>query len=169
MQRTSCGIDFNAYRESTIGRRLSLRPGTRDTRVLASYYRFLKKDPEEINALVEALTVTVSHFFRNPFVFEALGNLVLPELVTALRNDQLRIWCTGCGREGEEAYSVAILLKELLLKEPGPSDILIVATDIDRDALDYAQKAVYSEDSLLEVKKGHLDKYFTKEDDSVQA
>lgn len=158
------GIDFNAYRASTIERRLALRLRKLGMQDLASYYRFLKKDPEEIDALVDALTVTVSHFFRDPFVFEALGNFVFPELINTHKKDPLRIWCAGCAR-GEEAYSAAILLKEILSRETDSLDILIVATDIDRDALDYAEKAVYRADSLFEAKKGHLDRYFTKEAD----
>jgi chemotaxis methyl-accepting protein methylase len=157
------GIDFNAYRASTIGRRLSSRLQKLGLPDYASYRRYLDEHPREIDALIDALTVSISHFFRNPFVFEALNHFVFPELIDTCRNDTLRIWCAGCAR-GEEAYSLAILLKEISDKKVAALPVFIIATDIDKKALEDAAAAVYPSDSLYEVRKGHLDRYFTRED-----
>lgn len=157
------GIDFSAYRPSTIQRRLALRLQTLGMPDYVSYRRFLQEKPAELESLVDAFTVKITHFFRNPFVFEVLYNFILPDLVDKYKNDTLRIWCVGCAR-GEEAYSIAILLKEIADKESLPSGSFIIATDIDRPALADAERALYKTESLLEVKKQYHDKYFTRKD-----
>ncbi|MCL5421375.1 MAG: protein-glutamate O-methyltransferase CheR, partial [Nitrospirae bacterium] len=113
--------------------------------------------------LVDALTIKVSCFFRNPLVFELLREVVLPELIEKGRNDILRIWCAGCAR-GEEAYSAAILVREIVTKEALPAKVFIIGTDIDRAALENAKKAAYKADSVLEIKKCYLDRYFDVKD-----
>ncbi len=158
-------IDFSVYRRSTIMRRLQLRLNATGTPDYASYNQYLKHKPEEIDALIDALTIKVSSFFRNPLVFEALSNIVLPELLEARKNDVLRIWCAGCAR-GEETYSTAILLKEIIAKEGLSRQIFIIGTDIDKEALKDAKKAKYKADALMEVKKGLLSRYFVQRDDT---
>lgn len=156
-------IDFNAYRPNTIRRRLDLRLSATRMPDYASYHNYIRENPEELDTLMDALTIKVSYFFRNPLVFEALQDIVLPELLDTFKNDVLRIWCAGCAR-GEEAYSVAILLKEILDKEAFSPKVFIIGTDIDKAALEDAKRAVYKTDSLLEIKKGYLDRYFVFED-----
>ncbi|HCZ10865.1 MAG TPA: chemotaxis protein CheR [Nitrospiraceae bacterium] len=154
-------IDFSAYRMSTIRRRLNIRLSATGMSDYAAYYGYVTENPAELDDLIDSLTIKVSCFFRNPFVFEALHEFVLPELLNALNGDELRIWCAGCAR-GEEPYSVAILLKELMRKEGlCPRKIFIIGTDIDREALDDAAKGLYSAESLSEIKKGYLNRYFT--------
>lgn len=156
-------IDFSAYRPNTIKRRLDLRLSATGMPDYASYHKYIKENPDEIDALINALTIKVSYFFRNPFVFEALREIVLPELLDAFKNDVLRVWCAGCAR-GEEAYSVAILFKEIIDKEAFSPKVFIIGTDIDKSALEDAKKAVYKTDSLTEIKKGYLDRYFDFKD-----
>ena len=156
-------IDFNAYRPSTIKRRLELRFSASGMPDYASYHNYIRENPKELDLLMDVLTIKVSYFFRNPLVFEVLSNIVLPELLETHRNDVLRIWCAGCAR-GEEAYSIAILLKEITAKEGSSQQIFIIGTDIDKEVLKDAREAVYNSDSLLEVKKRHLDEYFISKD-----
>lgn len=157
-------IDFTAYRPNTIKRRLELRLSAIGMPDYDSYRKYIIENPKELDYLVDALTIKVSYFFRNPLVFELLREVVLPELIEKGRNDILRIWCAGCAR-GEEAYSVAILLTEITGKEVLPSKFFIIGTDIDKEAIEDARKARYKADSVSEVKKGHLDKYFAFKDD----
>lgn len=156
-------IDFNAYRPNTIRRRLDLRLSATRMPDYASYNKYIRENPDELEALIDALTIKVSYFFRNPLVFEALQDIVLPELLDTFKDGILRVWCAGCAR-GEEAYSIAILIREIVSKQVLCPKVFIIGTDIDREALENAKKAVYKADSVLEVKKGYLDRYFDAKD-----
>ena len=114
---------------------------------LDEYYRLLL-DPDHgavhLQRLVNALTIGESHFFRNRGQFDALLHHVLPEIIERRRSLRtLRIWSAGCAG-GQEPYSIAILLRELL---PDVDDwaITILATDVNTKALDHARKGLYSE------------------------
>jgi chemotaxis methyl-accepting protein methylase len=152
-------VDFNAYNANTVKRRLALRMGLTGKQDYALYLDYLKETPEEMDALIDALTIKVSCFFRNPLVFELLREYVLPELMDAHREEGLRVWSAGCAR-GEEAYSTAIIIKEIAEKENISSRAFILATDIDREALNDAIMAGYADEALSEVKKGCLDRHF---------
>lgn len=93
-------IDFSAYRTSTMQRRLAMRLQALGMSDYGSYCCFLKQDPGEEDSLINTLTIKVTHFFRNPVVFEVLHNFILPDLIDVCKNDTLRIWCAGCA-DGE--------------------------------------------------------------------
>ena len=150
-------VDFHAYRPGTIQRMLALRVAKCDAEDLDAYYKILLSSPTEVDELIQALTVKVSAFFRNPLAFEALGTAVLPELSERFPDEALRVWCAGCAR-GEEAYSVAILLREMAPRTRAKPFVL--GTDLDSAAIDAARRAQYPEEALLDVKKRHLDIYF---------
>jgi chemotaxis methyl-accepting protein methylase len=152
-------VDFSVYRLNTIRRRLDLRRAATQSRDLGAYLHHLENSPSELDALIDALTIKVSHFFRNPLVFEVLRERVLPELLEALGGKTLRVWCAGCAR-GEEPYSLVILLREILRKERFRNSLFVLATDIDTEALDCARTARYPAEALPEVKKGYLERYF---------
>src|SRR5574340_1455803 len=91
-------VDFTVYRQTTIGRRLEsrlMRTGIPD---YAAYLEYLKENPAELDALMDALTIKVSCFFRNPFVFEALSKIVLPEMLENNKEDVIRLWSAGCAK-----------------------------------------------------------------------
>lgn len=159
------GLDFNTYRIETIRRRLLLRLEKTGLPDLAGYLRYLRDEPPEIDALIDALTIKVSNFFRNPYTFEVLREFILPELLETLKNGGLRIWSAGCAR-GEEIYSVAILLRELGAE---PGSVFLIATDIDQDSLTEAGRALYQGSALQEVKKMYLDRYFVKQGEDLYA
>ncbi len=107
-----------------------------------------------------------SLFFRNPLVFEFLRYDILPRLLSKKTdNRELRIWCAGCA-SGEEPYSVAIILNELLKQETTPFVSFIFATDVGQSIMAASQKGVYSVESLENVKLGLLNTYFTKDANS---
>jgi len=160
-------IDFNAYRPDTIKRRLDRRLYSAGAPDYNSYLRCLKENPQEIETLIETLTIKVSHFFRNPLVFEAIKKIVLPSLIERRHSDGLRIWCAGCAR-GEEAYSMAIILSEIMREELLFTHLFLLATDIDINALNDGQNAVYTSEVLSEVKKGYFDRYFAAWGDSYR-
>ena len=126
------------------------------------YARILDIYPDEYKELFDSLIISVSSFFRNPLTFEFLYQVILPEMIThkeQSRDTMIRVWSAGCAH-GEEPYSVAILLAELLGERLKNYRITIYATDIDTEALNKAKEGKYTEDSILEVKKGFLNKYF---------
>lgn len=130
---------------------------------LDEYYELLQRSfssGAEWERLVSALTVGETYFFRNKAHFDALSQHILPEII-ARRGEQqrsLRIWSAGCAT-GEEAYSVAILLHELI-QDLDKWDILILATDINRDALKKAREGLYSRWSFRGLEDRVRDLYF---------
>ncbi len=159
------GYDFSQYRHGTIRRRIFKRLLATGVPDYQAYIHLLDQHPEEYRRLIRELTIKVSRFFRNPYVFELLNKIVLPEIFKGKerqREPAIRVWSAGCAY-GEEAYSIAMLLTEYLRgkkKELSDYSISIFATDIDEDALAGAKLAVYEDDALTEVKKLFLDRYF---------
>lgn len=160
-------IDFSAYKPGTIRRRLEIRLLRTGTADYATYYQYLARHPAEMDLLLDTMTITVSRFFRNPFVFELLSDQILPGLMAASRNGGVRIWCAGCAR-GEEAYSLAILLRELSARAPASDPPFIIATDIDREALAHAARASYRSDELSGADRDYRDRYFTADNGSYR-
>jgi two-component system CheB/CheR fusion protein len=156
------GLDFRAYNKTMVRRRLTRRLLALRTESYKEYARILDTYPDEYKELFDSLIISVSHFFRNPLMFEFLYQVILPEMIThkeQSRDTMIRVWSAGCAH-GEEPYSVAILLAELLGERLKNYRITIYATDIDTEALNKAKEGKYTEDSILEVKKGFLNKYF---------
>lgn len=131
---------------------------------LNRYFAVLS-DPDagalELERLVNSLTIGETHFFRDSGQFNALVNHVLPEIIERKRNNRtLRIWSAGCA-SGEEPYSIAMLLRELM---PDIQDwsITILGTDINTQHLERAKRAVYGDWAFREARaKSFRDRYFT--------
>jgi chemotaxis methyl-accepting protein methylase len=159
----SRGIDFTLYRFSTFRRRLELRLAETSTHNYREYLEYLRSHPDEIDIFIQAVTIKLSNFFRDPLVYEFLYSYVLPEMLTG--NHFLNIWSVGCAR-GEEPYSLAIMIHDLRKLTKKSCDVKILGTDIDPEALKQAMKGEYREDDLFEVKKKYLDRYFTRPQNS---
>lgn len=133
---------------------------------LGTYLAFLESEEDggrELRGLVSRLTVGETYFFRNRGQFSTLRDEILPEIIKRRRgkNHYLRIWSAGCST-GEEPYSLAILLRELL----GDIDdwkIHLLATDINEDALAAAREGLYRNWSFREVEEHYRQQYFTPE------
>jgi len=157
----SKGMDLRGYRRSTLLRRLQIRIN-RLGLAPQNYPELLRRDEEESAALLEAIAINVSNFFRDPMVFENLAQRVLPELIERKRRRrrlELRIWSAGCA-SGEEAYSLAILLHRALGQELADWSVHVFATDRSAAALRLAEKGIYPESRLEEVRFGMLKRYF---------
>jgi chemotaxis methyl-accepting protein methylase len=153
------GIDFSLYRHSTIQRKMGLRLEETSSQNYEEYLGYLKSNPGEFDNLITALTIKFSNFFRDPLVYEILYSDVLPELMSKFKF--LKVWSIGCAK-GEEAYSVAIIVNDLLKKEKGLFNVKVLGTDIDPEALEIAVKGEYQENELSEVKKKYMDAFFNK-------
>jgi len=124
------------------------------------YLSLCRNSARECADIVNAVTIHVSHFFRNPVVFEILAQSILPHLISN-RKGELRVWSAGCAA-GEEVYSAAILVDQAL-KNNGCTDVQpqIFATDIDPVVLAKAAIAVYTRECLKDTRLGVLDTYFS--------
>lgn len=155
------GIDLSSYRESFITRRLRIRMMETNTTRCHEYSELIEKDPEELNRFFDTLSINVSNFFRDPEVFEAIKESLLPELIqrkVASSNKMIRVWSAGCAT-GQETYSVAILLYEAL-KDKGDFFAKVCGTDVDNDALQKARSGIFETSQLKQLKKETLAKYF---------
>ena len=163
--RKAHGVDFGSYKESTIVRRLKRRMGATGRLTVGEYRRYLEDNPEEYSNLVNSLLIKVTEFFRDPGHFEYLQNEVLPGLVEEARkgNRGLRIWSAGCAT-GEEAYSLAIALSEVLGNETGSFNARIFATDVDAGAVEFARRGVYSASAVRGLSEERLERYFDQSD-----
>ena len=161
------GYDFTGNRFSMLERRISKRLSPTKTTNLEEYFKYLVSSPDEFDNLIDLLTINVSSFFRNPLFWEYTAKFVLPEILKKkkMENDNcFRIWSAGCA-SGEEAYSIAILVSELLEHESKPPDVFIFATDIDKEILKKAEEAVFNFAVLSNTKVGLLKKYFSENND----
>ena len=161
------GLNISGYNNNFIERRLEERLKERDLKNHKNYLELLEKDSKEINLFLDNLSINVSKFFRNNITFEFISKEILPVMIREKikrEDNSLRIWSAGCAN-GEETYSIAIIISELLKKEKISFNINIFGTDIDRTALDRAKRGLYPYEAIEEVKYGILKKYFTKKGD----
>jgi chemotaxis methyl-accepting protein methylase len=163
--RLASGLDVTSYCRSILSRRVDERMAAVGAEGHDRYLHLLETSPEELGRLVDSLTIKVSRFFRDPLAFEYLGEAVLPALLAAKAeggDPGLRIWSAGCAN-GEEPYSVAILLRDLARRARKPLEATIFATDVDENALARGREALYPSESLENVRLGLLKSSFTSE------
>lgn len=157
------GYDFRGYRRGTLIRRLERRLRSAGANTCLDYMRFLDAHPDEYQLLLEDITIKTSDFFRNPYTYQQVANLVLPELVAGKlkRGDRrLTVWSAACAR-GEEPYSLAILLSEFLGPGLGEFNITVEATDISRRALEEARAGVYPAKNGESLPSRLMERYFS--------
>lgn len=121
-------------------------------------------DGVELRQLLASFSVKVSHFFRDPLVFEFLARVVLPQIAANRHANQaarMRIWSAGCST-GEETYSIAMLVRELRLPDQASIPITVFGTDIDEEALAHAREGLYSESDIGHVSHSRLQRNFTQ-------
>jgi len=136
-------LDLSSYKPTFLARRLAVRMQARDCADYTAYGRLLREDPAEYKALFDSLSINLTRFFRDPTTFQALEERFLPELVQRRTTERrLRAWSAGCAG-GEEPYSLAILLREVLGRALSRWRVEIVATDVDDKALAQAHEASY--------------------------
>ncbi len=164
LMRSATGVDFAHYKHSTLQRRIKRRMGLRGFATLEDYGRHLGQNREEASALCEDCLITVTAFFREPAVFTELKKRVLPAL---LQNrgpeDPIRIWVPGCAT-GEEAYSIAICLMEVLDDAKVNVPFEVFATDISEAAIEKARTGTYTGAALANVSPQRLARFFTTTD-----
>ena len=162
--RARTGRDFSRYKRSTILRRIARRMQIRRIEELDQYLELLRGEGDEVRALADDLLITVTSFFRDPDVFEALEKEVLPGLLEGRGADEtVRVWSVGCST-GEEAYSLAILLMEVAARQDAPPRIQVFASDLHDKSLTKARHGFYPGDIAADVTPARLKRFFTEED-----
>jgi two-component system CheB/CheR fusion protein len=155
--------DFSDYKLATILRRTKRRAAQGNFTSLINYYSFLKETPGEVEALAKDFLISVTSFFRDKEAFEYIQKNILPGVLKSLSpGDELKMWVAGCAT-GEEAYSMAILICELLTDQYKDTVVKIFATDIDSVALVQAGKGVYNQGIKKNVSPERLERHFLKE------
>ncbi|MBU0621479.1 MAG: PAS domain-containing protein [Gammaproteobacteria bacterium] len=162
--RSGTGHDFSLYKKSTIGRRIERRMSQHNIDDTEVYARYLKEHPAELQILFKELLINVTSFFRDPDAFVALKQEVLPKLLAGKPDDYVfRVWVAGCAT-GEEAYSIAILLREVMEESNREFRTQIYSTDLDEDAIAVARAASYPPNIAQDVTPERLRRFFIKEE-----
>ena len=161
--RKRTGHDFHGYKHGTFLRRIARRMQVNAIDAVEGYIAFLRDDTDEVHHLFQDLLIGVTQFFRDKPEFELLEREVVPRLFADKgAGDRVRVWVLGCS-SGEEAYSIAILLREHMATLDTAPEVQIFATDIDGRALSVARAGRYAESIAKDVSPERLLRWFTKE------
>ena len=164
--RTHSGHDFSLYKKNTFYRRIERRMGIHQIVKIADYVRYLQENSQELDLLFKELLIGVTSFFRDPACWEELRKKILPALIASRSNGHvLRAWVPGCST-GEEAYSLAMVFKEVMDKLQSRKKITlqVFATDLDKDAIDKARQGIYPENICADVSPKQMSRFFRKEE-----
>ncbi|MDO8311107.1 MAG: chemotaxis protein CheB, partial [Sideroxyarcus sp.] len=162
--RSASGNDFSLYKKSTIGRRIERRMSQHHIEDIQTYARYLKEHPPEVQMLFKELLINVTSFFRDAEAFTALKQNILPMLFEGKQEDYVfRVWVAGCA-SGEEAYSIAILLREFMEETQHEFKTQIYSTDLDEDVIAVARAAIYPPNIAQDVSPERLRRFFDKHD-----
>ncbi|HEV2363142.1 MAG TPA: chemotaxis protein CheB [Caulobacteraceae bacterium] len=162
--RARTGHDFSGYKEKTVVRRLQRRMQVLRVDTPGAYIEHYRRRPEELDLLFHELLIGVTEFFRDPAAFEALAANVLKGLVAGKDADQeVRIWVPGCAT-GEEAFSIAILVREAMAARRARPKVQIFGTDIDERAVAVARLGRYRKPAAG-LSAERIERWFTDDGD----
>ena len=168
--RGQTGNDFSLYKKNTVLRRIERRMNVHHIGNTEKYVRFLQDNPQEVELLFKELLIGVTSFFRDPEAFELLKKTIVPDILKNREKQRtVRVWVPGCST-GEEAYSIAIIFSECLIKLrlKGDFKVQIFATDIDKEAIDKARQGLYPANITADLSPERLEHFFSKEDNKYQ-
>jgi two-component system CheB/CheR fusion protein len=164
--KESRGFDFTGYKRATLERRVAKRMDAVGIEDITEYTDYLEVHPEEYSELFNTILINVTSFFRDPEAWEHLREHILPPLIAQrAESPAFRVWCAGCA-SGEEAYTAAIVLSELLGEQRAREWVKVYATDADEDALNQARTATFTAKQLEAVPQPLRAKYFDERDGS---
>ncbi len=161
------GIHFGPNNRSVLEGRIRDRLRRTAAGSVDSYYRRLLKEPQELKEFLDSVTTNLTRFFRNTAHFEAFEYFVIPELVEKKRHkreNRVRVWSAGCST-GEEPYSIAMVLKEVL---PPDLTFSVIASDISLKSLMIGKAGFYGATKVKGIPERFLEKYFDEKDGGYQ-
>jgi two-component system CheB/CheR fusion protein len=161
------GVNFNLYKQSTIQRRIGRRIAETNQKDIEGYFNVLKHEESEMNNLFDSLLISVTNFFRDEEVFHRLVPIIEEKIHSKEKDGTLRIWVAGCST-GEEAYTYAIIISEVLQKCESSLSFQIFATDLSEQAIQIARQGLYTEDALKHIPSDLVGKYFEKNNDKFE-
>jgi two-component system CheB/CheR fusion protein len=162
--------DLSDYKPSTLSRRIQRRLGVHGLTSVDAYEKFLMQNPQELDLLFKEVLIGVTSFFRDPSVWLELKDVVMPALLARHpQQERLRAWVVGCST-GEEAYSLAMIFKEVVGELSGvqSSWLQIFASDLSADAINVARKGHYSQRIANDVGPTRLARFFTAQGGGFQ-
>ena len=164
------GTDFTYYKQTTIRRRILRRMAINKTGELAAYLKLLRENKNEQDVLYQDLLIPVTGFFRDPKTFDNLCESVFPQIIkNKTAGEPIRFWVAGCST-GEEAYSVAICLKEFFEGSSQSGErVQIFATDISEPAIAKARSGFYTKNDIEGLSPQRLKEFFIKTNGNYQA
>ena len=153
------GFDFTGYKRASLARRVKRRMEAVGLEGYEEYLDHLIVHPDEFTHLFNTILINVTGFFRDPDAWAHLQEVLLPDLLRRREGQPIRVWSAGCA-SGEEAYTLATVLAELLGVEEFRERVKIYATDVDEEALAQARQATYTEAELEGLPTDLREKYF---------
>src|SRR6476469_10280523 len=166
--RAATGVDFTHYKQTTLKRRMQRRMLLYKLERIEDYAEYLQNTPTEVTALYHDVFIHVTSFFRDPESFEALSSKVFPEIVKDKSpKTPIRIWIAGCST-GEEAYSIAICLLEVLADRGTDLPIQLYATDISENAIAHARRGFYTPAQVADISPQRLHRFFVQVEGGYQ-
>ncbi|HEU4633622.1 MAG TPA: chemotaxis protein CheB [Flavisolibacter sp.] len=160
----STGVDFSLYKMNTIKRRIIRRMMLYKLETLKDYAQYIKQHTNEINFLYQDLLINVTAFFRDEDSSDYLKKNLLPKIIKSkASNDPLRVWVPACST-GQEAYSLAMLIIEVLGDKAANTPVQLFATDLSETAINKARLGIYSKDDVIDIPPKRLQRFFTKID-----
>ncbi len=155
------GFDFTGYKRPSLMRRVRIRMQIAEMETYGDYTDYLEVHPEEFFHLFNTILINVSSFFRDRSVWEYVQTEIVPQIVARkdLPRDRIRVWSAGCA-SGQEAYTLAMVIAEVLGIEEFHQKVKIYSTNIDEAALNQARQATYSVKEVEGIPEPLLEKYF---------
>lgn len=160
-------VDFALYKQTTVRRRIGRRMIVHRCETVADYLALLQQNLAEVQELYQDILICVTSFFRDPAAFQALTPHLDRIVSEAVEGETIRVWVAGCAT-GEEVYSLAICLRELIEKRGRRTSVVFFGTDISEAALARARTGVYPDTILGAVSPERLRQFFHEVDGGYQ-
>ncbi|MBE9010104.1 PAS domain-containing protein [Pseudanabaenaceae cyanobacterium LEGE 13415] len=162
--KRSRGFDFTGYKRPSLLRRINRAMQNVGIEGYSNYLDYLEVHPEEFVQLFNTLLINVTCFFRDRPAWDFIRSEIIPKILEQKSSKEpIRVWTAGCA-SGQEAYTVAILLTEILGVKLFRDRVKIYATDVDEEALNQARQAVYAERELSGLTPEQIGEFFEKSD-----
>ena len=158
--KRSRGFDFTGYKRPSLIRRVDKRMQSVNIDGYSDYLDYLQVHPDEFLHLFNTLLINVTSFFRDRLAWDYLIGNVLPQILARKEADEpIRVWSAGCA-SGQESYTIAMALAEVIGVGQFRDRVKIYATDVDEEALSYARQASYPAREVSDLSPEMLESYF---------